>query len=178
MEDQARKQTADHAMRLVDRFFASLSGPDKELVPSVLNSPGTWMASYDEWTLGVFFLDKRQKEIVEERQEREWPPFPGFFISKGNMPDGAKAAFGIEGHHSYLSSNHTSNLFALSVSPGSSCIVMDHFHEIRDSSGEEFKYQVALAFVLGISKAETWADIEVRLSELLKYGMSVWRRLR
>ena len=66
-------------------------------------------------------------------------------------------------------------MFAFCVKPGASFTVVDHFQEIRDVSGKEFKYKVDLAFVIGISNGETWESVKKKLEELLKHSINVWR---
>jgi len=178
MSRKGMQKMAEHAVQLVARFFRDLTVTERELAPSVLKSDGTWMASFDESILGIFHLNKSEQQRVKQYQEKGWPPFPGFMVSERKRPAGAQVAMKMGGSCNFLSSNHTSNLFAFEVSPGSSFTVADHFHEIRDASGQEFKFHVALAFVLGVSEGEQWPDVERRLSELLNYSMGVWRELR
>ncbi len=178
MSRKGMQKMAGHAVQLVTRFFRDLTVTERALVPSVLKSDGTWVASTDESILGIFYLDKSEQQRVKQYQEKGWPAFPGLMIGEGKKPAGAPVAMKMGGSCNFLSSNHTSNLFAFEVSPGSSFTVADHFHEIRDASGEEFKFHVAFAFVLGISKGEQWPDVERRFSELLNYSMGVWRKLR
>jgi hypothetical protein len=178
MNRNGMQEVAKHAIQLIVRFFSGLSGAERDLVPSVLKSAGTWMASFDESILGIFYLDESEQQRVEQYQERGWPPFPGFMVGEGKMPAGVQAAITMGGSCGFRSSNHTINLIAFEVSPRASFTVTDHFHEIRDSSGEEFKYHVALAFVLGISQGEQLTDVDHRLSELLEYSRDVWRKLR
>ena len=61
---------------------------------------------------------------------------------------------------------------------GSSFTVIDHFHELRDSSGQEFKYRIDLAFFLGILPNEQWENFETRLLELLQHTLNIWRSKR
>jgi len=68
-------------------------------------------------------------------------------------------------------------MFAFCVKPGASFTVVDHFQEIRDSSGMEFKYQVDLSFVLGIHHEEDWESVKTRLVELLDHSLNVWRKV-
>jgi hypothetical protein len=178
MSRKGMQKIAKRAVQLVVRFFRDLTVTQRDLVPSVLESAGTWMASFDESILGIFYLNESEQQRVKQYQERGWHPFPGFMVGEGKKPAGAPVAMKMGESCNFLSSNHTSNLFAFEISPGSSFTVADHFHEIRDSSGQEFKYHVALAFVLGISQGEQWPDVERRLSELLNYSMGVWRKLR
>jgi hypothetical protein len=178
MSRKGMQKIAKHAVQLVVRFFRDLTVTERDLVPSVLRSAGTWMASFDESILGIFYLSESEQQRVKQYQERGWHPFPGFMVGEGKKPAGAPVAMKMGGSCKFLSSNHTSNLFAFEISPGSSFTVAVHFHEIRDSSVQEFIYHVALAFVLGISQGEQWPDVERRLSELLNYSMGVWRKLR
>ena len=178
MSRMGMQKMAEHAVQLVERFFRDLTATETELVPSVLKSDGTWTASFDESILGLFYLNESERLTIKQNQKRGWPPFPGFMVGEGKKPAGAAVAMKMVGSCNFLSSNHTSNLIAFEVSPGSSFTVAEHFHEIRDASGEEFRFHVALAFVLGVSEGEDWPDVERRLSELLNYSMSVWRKLR
>lgn len=178
MTNKVTEEIAKRAVQFVDRFFRNLPEVERDLVPSVLKSPGAWMVSYTESMLGIFHLDEAEQQRVKQYQSKGWPPFPGFMVSEDQKPANARVAMGGIGSCNFFSSNHTINLFAFEVSPGSSFTVVDHFHEIRGSSGEEFKYHVPLAFVLGIHQGEQWPDVERRLSELLSYSVSVWRKLR
>lgn len=178
MSKKGMQKIAEHAVQLVGRFFRDLTMTERELVPSVLKREGRWIVSGDESTLGMFYLDESEQQRVKQYQDKGWPLFPGFMVSEGKKPAGADVAIEMSGSCNFFSSNHTSNLIAFEVSPGSSFTVEDHFHEIRDASGQEFKFHVALAFVLGVSEGEQWPDVERRLSELLKYSMGVWSKLR
>ena len=178
MNGKAMQEIARHAIQFVERFFGNLTEVERDLVPSVLRASGTWMANYDESMLGMFFLNETEQQRATENQSEGWPAFPGFITSEGKKNTDAPVAFSVSGSCNFFSSNHTTNNFAFRVSPGSSFAVVDHFHEVRDSSGREFKYRVDLAFVLGIRQGEQWAGVECRLSELLNHSMSVWRSLR
>jgi len=135
------------------------------------------MAQYDDATIGIFFLTKSELQRATNYQNRGFPAFPGFVVSESRKPASVPVAVDIGGSCNVFSSNHTTNMYAFSVKPGASFTVVDHFQEIRDSSGEEFKYPIDLAFVLAISQKEQWPDVEGRLSELLNHTMSVWRKL-
>jgi hypothetical protein len=178
MNSNVIQDIAKRAIQFVECFFGNLTEIERESVPPVLKSTGTWVASYDESMLGIFFLDEAEQQRVKQYQNRGWHPFPGLMVSEAQKPPEARVAMKVGGSCNFFASNHTSNLFAFEVSPGSSFTVVDHFHEIRDSLGQEFKYHVALAFVLGIHQGEQWPDVQRRLSELLNHSMSVWRRLR
>ena len=158
-----------NAIKFVTKFFADLDKNQREYLPPILKSPGRWTATYDNTTLGIFFLNKSAIKRVTEYQNNGWQAFPGFLINEKQKPPGAPVAIMIGGSCNYFSSNHTSNIFAFCVQPGASFTVIDHFHEIRDSSGKEFKYRVDLAYVLGIHEGEQWLSVETRLHELLNH---------
>ena len=171
------KNIATNAIALANKFFAEIKHQDEITLPSVLNSPGRWVASYDKSTLGVFYLDQDELKRVTKYQNNGWPPFPGFFISEKNRPSGSTVAVSIGGTCNIFSSNRTSNMFAFCVKPGASFTVIDHFQEIKDVSGQEFKYKVDLAFIIGIAQEESWESIEKRLLELFEHSLNVWRNI-
>ena len=169
---------AKDALQLVKEFFDGIPGPERDALPKVLKSPGSWVASYEGSTLGVFFLTRAELQRATEYQNRGWQTFPGFIISEDQKPAKAPVAVAIGGSCNFFASNHTTNMFAFSVKPGASFTVVDHFHEIKDSSsGEEFKYHVDLAFILGIDQGEQRDRVKLRLHELLKHTMGVWKTL-
>ena len=171
------KNIATNAISLVDKFFSETKQQGEIILPSVLRSPGRWIASYDNSTLGVFYLDNKELKRVTEYQNNGWPPFPGFLISDENRPSGSPVAVAISGSCNFFSSNRTSNMFAFCVKPGASFTVVDHFQEIKDVSGQEFKYKVDLAFIIAIAHEESWENIEKRLLELINHSLDVWRNI-
>ncbi len=177
MSSKDIRGVAKGARQFIEDFFGSATETDRQLVPSVLRSAGKWMAMYDESMLGIFCLDESEQQRVMQYREEGWHLFPGFMVSEGKRPNNTQIAMSVLGSCNFFSSNHTSNLIAFEVGPSSSLTVVDHFHEIKDSSGREHKYRIALAFVLGISQGEQWPDVKRRLSELLNHSMEVWRKL-
>ena len=119
--------------------------------------------------------DNKELKRVTEYQNNGWPPFPGFLISDEKRPQRSPVAVAISGSCNFFSSNRTSNMFAFCVKPGASFTVIDHFQEIKDVSGQEFKYKVDLAFIIGIAHEESWESIQKRLLELFKHSLNVWR---
>ena len=166
---------ASNAIELVDKFFAEIKHQAEIPLPPVLKSSGRWIASYDNSTLGIFYLNNNALQRVTEYQNKGWPPFPGFLISDKNRPSGSQVAVAISGSCNFFSSNRTSNVFAFCVKPGASFTVVDHFQEIKDVSGQEVKYKVDLAFIIGIAHEESRESIEKRLLELLEHSLNVWR---
>jgi hypothetical protein len=177
MRSKEMDNIALNAIKLVDKFFSEIKAQADIALPPVLKNPGKWIASYDNSTLGVFYLDNKALQRVAEYKNKGWPPFPGFLISDDKRPSGSPVAVAISGSCNFFSSNRTSNMFAFSVKPGASFTVVDHFQEIRDVSGQEFKYAVDLAFVIGIIQEESWDDVEKRLHQLLEHSLKVWRNI-
>ena len=170
------KRIASDAITLVAVFFSRLRVEKPTSLPPILKSPGTWMAAYDKTALGIFFLNESSMQRVIEYQKKGWQGFPGFLIGEDQKPADSPVAIKVSGSCNLFSSNRTSNIVAFCVSPGASFTVVDHFQEIRDSSGEEFKYHVDLAFVLGIRQEEDWLSVKSRLSELLNHSIKVWQK--
>lgn len=168
------KKTLDY----VSQFFSGLKEEEKHHLPAILKSPGRWIANYQGLALGIFFLNEAALKRVSAYQNKGYPAFPGFMFSEDQKPANVTVAVAMGGSCNFFSSNHTSNVIAFIVQAGSSFTVVDHFHEIKDSSGEEFKYQIDLAFVLGIHEGEQWDDLEPRITELLNHSISVWRKLQ
>lgn len=171
------KSIAASSIKFVAHFFAALAGTDRNCLPPVLRTPGHWVASYDDYTLAIYFLDKEALKRVTDFQNKGWPPFPGFLMSDTTRPSGSPVAVQISGSCNVFSSNRTTNMFSFSVKQGASFVVVDHFQEIKDSSGQEFKYKVDLAFVLGINNNESCEGLRVRLSDLLQHSLEVWRQV-
>lgn len=177
MISEGMKIIASKAIKFVEDFFSCLGTGERAYLPPVLRSPGTWMVSYDKTALGIFFLDKSSLRRVTEYQNKGWHPFPGFLIGEDQRPPESPVAIKVSGSCNLFSSNSISNMFGFCVSREASFTVVDHFQEIRDASGQEFKYQVDLAFVLGIRPEEDWSSVEPRLSELINHTMTVWRKI-
>jgi hypothetical protein len=171
------KSIASSSIKFVAHFFADLAGTDRNCLPPVLRTPGHWIASYDDQSLAIYFLDKDSLKRVTDFQNKGWPPFPGFLISDATRPPGSPVAVAISGSCNVFSSIRTINMFSFLVKPGASFVVVDHFQEIKDLSGQEFKYKVDLAFVLGIINDESWEGLRVRLSNLLQHSLKVWRQM-
>lgn len=168
---------ASKAINFVKKFFSRLKNEERTSLPTVLKSPGTWMAVCDKAVLGIFFLNESSIQRVTDYQNKGWHPFPGFLISEDQNSANSPVGIAISGSCNFFSSNRTTNMFAFCVKPGASFTVVDHFQEIRDSSGQEFKYQVDLAFVLGIVPNEDWSSVQSRLSELLNHSLKVWFKI-
>ena len=178
MTNDAKKEIALKAIDHVKGFFDSLGVEERKSLPPILKKSGTWMAQYDEGSIGIFFLTKSELERATKNQNKGFPAFPGFIVSEDRKPAGAPVAVAISGSCNFFSSNHTTNMYAFSVEAGASFTVVDHFQEIRESSGEEFRYRIDLAFVIGIQQMEGLQKVEKRLSELLNHTMEVWRKLQ
>jgi hypothetical protein len=171
------KNIANNGIALANSFFGDLKDKGEITLPSVLKRPGRWMASYDDSTLGIFYIDRNELKRVSEYHNNGWPPFPGFLISDKNRSSDTPVAVTISGTCNIFSSNRTSNMFAFCVKPGATFTVVDHFQEIKDVSGQEFKYKVDLAFIIGIAQEEPWESIKRRLVELLEHSLEVWRNI-
>lgn len=91
------QKVVEHAVQLVARFFRDITVTERELVPSVLKSDGTWMASFDESILGIFYLNESEQQRVKQYQEKGWPLFPGFMVGERKKPDGAPVAMKMGG---------------------------------------------------------------------------------
>jgi hypothetical protein len=177
MDNPEMKTIAQNAIKSVEKFFRELNREEQSYLPSLLKTPGRWMANYDNTALGIFFLNNSALERVIEYQNNGWNPFPGLLIGESQKPEGSPVAIFVSGSCNFFSSNRISNMFSFCVSPGASFTVLDHFQEINDSSGQEFKYLVDLAFVLGIHRGEKWSSVESRLSELLNNSLRVWQNI-
>jgi len=177
MDFSEMRTLAQNAIDFVEKFFNELDPQEKSYLPAVLKSPGRWMAILDSIALGLFFLNESASERVTQYQNKDWNPFPGFFKGTDQETVEYPVAIMVSGTCNFFSSNRTSNIFAFCVKPGASFTVVDHFQEIRDASGQEFKYNVDLAFVLGIHRGEQWPSVELRLSDLLNHSLSVWRNV-
>ncbi|MBW2063375.1 MAG: hypothetical protein JRJ03_00440 [Deltaproteobacteria bacterium] len=179
MQNEIAPEMVKRAIHFVATFFKGLSNQDKDLLPQILKSDGDWMAAYDVSVLAIFFLGKATRRKVFENRREGWPPFPGLLVGSDRRPRNAPVAIEVGGTCNYFVSNHTANMFAFSVQPGASFTIVDHFHEVRDSStGKMFKYQVDIGFVLGISPEENWPDVEPRLKDLLRHTMDVWAKIQ
>ena len=171
------KNIVANAVQFVTDFFICLDNAKRTSLAPVLKSPGTWMAIYDKTIIGIFFLNKSSMKRVVENLNKGWQGFPGFLIAEDQRQPNSPVAIKVDGSCNLFSSNRTSNMFAFCVSPGASFTVVDHFHEIKDSSGQEFRYHVDVAFVLGIKQGEDWPGVQSRLSELLNHTISVWQKI-
>jgi hypothetical protein len=165
---------AKNAVEFVEKFFRDIDPINKSSLPPILKNPGKWMAIWDSIALGIFFLNQNALKRVIEYQDKGWNPFPGFLRGTDQETVDFPVAIRVGGTCNFFSSNRTSNIFAFVVEPGASFTIVYHFHEIKDASGKEFKYNVDLAFILGIFQGEQWTSVELRLSELLKHTISVW----
>jgi hypothetical protein len=178
MKHDYRNELARQALRYVKNFISNLVQEGKAYLPKCLKTYGRWMANYTGSVLGIYFLSKEELKRVIEHQNKGLSPFPGFLISEELKPPNDASAILMGGTDNYFASNRTVNMWAFTVKPGASFTVVDHFHEIKDSStGQEFKFRVDLAFVFGLHKEEQWADLEQRLVELLSHTVEVWKKL-
>lgn len=178
MASENIKEIANQSIQTVEHFFANLLENEKALLPSVLKKDGTWFGNSDDYSLGIFFLTTDEFQRIKSNIEKGLPAFPGFFVSDSTKPANVPIAIKASGSCNYFASNHTSNLIAFNISPEASFTVIDHFHEVKDSSGQEFKYQVDLAFFLGIMSGEQWDKFKPRLLELLDYSLKVWKSMQ
>lgn len=169
---------AEKSVKFVRKFFSDLSPKDRSFLPPIFKSAGSWLGNFDKFTIGIFYLTNEEKQRVLTNIDRQIPAFPGFYVSEPNRKDDLPVAIKMEGDCNYFASCHTENIIAFSVCQGASFIVIDHFHEIKDSSGQEFKYPVHLAFLLGLLPKEEWKRFKNRLSELLQHSLSTWRRMQ
>ena len=178
MTNDTRAELARQALQYVEIFINDLVQEGETYLPKILRSYGRWIANYTGSVLGIYFLSKAELKRVAKNQNKSLQPFPGFLISEDLKPTNDASAILISGTCNYFASNRTLNMWAFTVKPGASFAVVDHFHEVKDSSsGREFKFRVDLAFVLGFNQEEHWADLEPRLSELLSHTVDVWKKL-
>jgi hypothetical protein len=178
MPSENIKALANNSIELVKHFFANLPEDVKIILPSVFKIEGVWFGNFDDYTIGIFYLSKDELERVNSNINHGLPAFPGFFVSDANKSEKVPIAIKAGGLCSYFASNHTSNMIAFNVCAGASFTVIDHFHELKDLNGQEFKYRVDLAFFLGTFTDERWDKFEPRLLELLHHSLDVWRSLQ
>jgi hypothetical protein len=167
---------AQQAVECVQGFFAGHGEEQTACLPGVLRSSGMWMTVSDPSILAIFFLDEAEQKKINRHKKKGWHPFPGFLISESQRPADQRAAYYVRRPCCYYASKRSANMFAFCVSPDSSFTVVDHLHEVVDTSGNKFTYTVDLAFILGLDKGEQWSSVEPRLSELLDYSMGVWKK--
>lgn len=172
------RNIANQSVEYVKSFFAKLSHEEKQFLPSIFKTEGSWLGNFDDFTIGIFYLTQEEMQRVVNNMNQGIHAFPGFYVSEPNRKDKMPVAIKMECECNYFASCHTENIIAFSVCQGSSFTVIDHFHEIKDSSGQEFKYRVDLAFLLGLLPNEDWQQFENRLSELLLHSLSTWRRMK
>ena len=178
MTNDTRAELARQALQYVEIFINDLVKKGKTYLPEILRSYGRWIANYTGSILGIYFLKKDELKRATEYQNKGLSPFPGFLISEDLKPLSDASAIMISGTCDYFASNRTFNMWAFTVKPGASFTVVDHFHEVKDSStGQEFKFHVDLAFILGFNQEENWADLEPRLFKLLSHTVEVWKKI-
>lgn len=178
MTAENRSNLANQAVKYVEDFINNLVQEGKPYLPIILKKNGRWVANYTGYVMGIFFLSEEKFKEVVENQNKGLPPFPGFLISEELKPATDATAILISGACNYFDSNRTINMWAFTVKPGASFTVVNHYHEITDSStGRRFKFSVDLAFVLGLQKDEQWPDLKARLIELLSYTEENWKKL-
>ena len=178
MPSENIKGLANNSIELIKHFFAGLPDDAKTILPSVFKTGGVWFGNFDDYTIGIFYLIEDELQRINNNINHGFPAFPGFFVSDANKPENVPIAIKAGGSCNYFASNHTSNMIAFDVCAGASFTVVDHFHELKDLSGQEFKYRVDLAFFLGTLPDERWDKVEPRLLELLHHSLDVWRSMR
>ena len=172
------KALANKSIKLVEHFFNTLPDDIVNNIPTVLKTEGVWFGNFDDNTIGIFYLTKDEQERVKININNELTPFPGLFISDSNKSKNIPIAIKAGGLCGYYDSNHTVNMIAFNVCHGASFTLIDHFHELKDLNGKEFKYRVDLAFILGTFTDERWEEFEKRLLELLQHTLDVWRSMQ
>ena len=177
MQPNIVENIAKKSIEFVEGFVASLSTEDESILPPIFSKKSSWICLYDKFTIGIFKVLNDDIDKIKSNVDNKIQAFPGFYLSESNGEETTKVAIKQEGSCNYFSSNHTSNNIAYSIGPGSSCTVVNHFHEIKDLSGQEYKYQVDLAFLFGFLPNENWQHFKKRLSELLNHSLEVWRSL-
>jgi len=178
MPSDTVKNIATKSVEFVKSFFANLPSEEKSILPPIFQTAGSWLGNFDDFMIGIFYLTNEEMQRAVKNMNHGISAFPGFYVSEPNRPENIPVAIKMEGSCNYFASCHTSNIIAFSVCQGSSFTVIDHFHEIKDSSGQEFKYRVDLVFFLGILPNEQWQPFEKRLSDLLQHSLNTWRGMR
>ncbi len=161
------------AVDLVENSIRSLHPERRAIMPSILNLPGKWVASYSTGVLAILYLNNAQIERVVECNNKNINPFAGFIAPEGI---GSPVAINVSGTNNVFVSNSIANMYSFKVSPEASFIVLNHTQELTDSSGEKMQYTVDLALVLGLREKETWDSLAVRLLQLFDYFEVVWLR--
>jgi hypothetical protein len=178
MNDERIHEIAKKATQYIESFFKNLPATDKNFFPPILNLNGVWDAEiYTRNVLGFFYLTEREQSRIREYRQKGWPPFPGFLIDDEQKEQRVPAAIKVDGVCNSFISNRTKDLIAFHVGPKSSFIVEDHYHEIKDSSGPEFRYMIDFALIFGLQKQEKWSSLKPRLSDLLNHSLALRRGL-
>ncbi|NLD35355.1 MAG: hypothetical protein GX654_00625 [Desulfatiglans sp.] len=172
------RNIANKSVEFVKSFFANLPSEEKSILPSIFKTAGSWVGNFDDFTIGIFYLTHEEIQRAVKNMNQGIHAFPGFYVSEPNRKEKMPVAIKMAGSCNYFASCHTENIIAFSVCQGSSFTVIDHFHEIKDSSGQEFKYRVDLVFFLGLLPNEEWQQFKKRLSELLLHSLNTWRGMR
>ena len=177
MQMDFKSDLAMKSLKYVESFFNDSDIKGSFYLPKSLKAKGRWIANYTGSVLGIYYLNNKELKRAVKYQNRGFPPFPGFVIDDNLKPPTEASAILVGGKCNYFAANRTVNLWAFTVKPGASFTVIDHFHEIKDSStGENFAFRVDLAFILGIQQNYEWSDLELKLSELLLNTIEVWKK--
>lgn len=172
------RNIANKSVEFVKSFFANLPSEDKSILPPIFKTAGSWLCNFDDFTIGIFYLTREEMQRVVKNMKQGIHAFPGFYVSEPNRKEEMPVAIRMDGSCNYFASCHTENIIAFNICQGSSFTVIDHFHEIKGSSGQEFKYRVDLVFFLGLLPNEEWQQFEKRLSELLLHSLNTWKGMR
>jgi hypothetical protein len=175
MERESIQEITQKGVNVVQGFFAECVDRDREVLPTVLQDTGVWMAIGTHEVLVFFFLNEAEQLRVNDFKNKGIHPFPGFVIGEGERPSGERAVYNVTSPFRFYSGKKSCGGFAFSVTPMASFVVENHTHELKGLSDAMGPYRVDLAFGLGYGKQETWPKFEKRLSPLLTYARDVWK---
>ena len=172
------KEIANKSIEFVKDFFSKLSDTEKATFPPVLKENRIWFANYDDLLIGIFYITEEQQREIKNNLNHGLPAFPGLFISNNSNIRNLPVVIKAKGSCNYFESNITTNIIAFDIFPEASLTIQDHLHIIKETSSQEIKYKVDLAFLLGKEKNEKWKKFEIRLLELLQFNLYVWKKMQ
>ena len=122
--------------------------------------------------VGVFYVTRDEARQAQARQFKGLGPFPALMTTN----PATRVVVEVAAPNFLFAGNRADGL-VLRVKPGASLVIWRH-SQLFLYKKKRIDYQVALAFVLGLSSGEGAENIGPRFGSLIKHTVGVWRGLQ
>lgn len=152
-----------------------LFGPPeiKQYLPSVLSKPAHTFAFLTSTYFILAFLQKKEKERIEELIGKRQHPFPGLIKPEDTS---GPCAFRIDNARNNLfSHNKVQNMYSFCLGKNCTIILHDHKQSINTKEYGIYEYTIDLAYLISFGEEINVDNFYDYLEDLIAYSLKQWR---